>query len=388
MIIFRSCSRFYLRRLLAPSFSSFFFMLSRSLCKPRFVIIALFLLVSLHLILRNFFIFRNHLSYATRPIWDTPFSFSETITHYYGEDMPIDAHVCRLHGWDPRPSQTETVVFDAMLMSNELDLLEIRLNELDAVVDYFVILESNATFTGLPKKTYFADNRERFSKFEKKILYQFFPGYPLSPGKTPWNTEADTRDAMTKALRSYIGVLTPNAANVVIMSDIDEIPSRHTLSLLRTCDFKDSLHLQMRTYLYSFEWFLGLSSWRASVQTWNSESFYRHSKSTERILADAGWHCSYCFRHISDYIVKMQGYSHADRLAGRTELLEPDYIQDTICKGKDIFGMLPEAYTFSDLLSQMNPAPSTSAVGLPSFLIRNAEKFSFLLPGGCQRTPQ
>lgn len=147
-------------------------MLSKSLFKPRFIIIALFLFISLHLIFRNFYIFRNHLSSATRPIWDTPSSFLETITHYHGEDIPVDANICRLHGWDTRPPQTETVVFDAMLMSNEVDLLEIRLNELDPVVDYFVILESNATFTGLPKNTYFSDNRERFSKFEKKILYQ------------------------------------------------------------------------------------------------------------------------------------------------------------------------------------------------------------------------
>lgn len=56
----------------------------------------------------------------------------------------------------------------------------------------------------------------------------------------------------------------------------------------------------------------------------------------------------------------MKGYSHSDRLAGRTELLEPDYIQDTICKGKDIFGMLPEAYkvsqiTWHELCSRVKP---------------------------------
>lgn len=56
-------------------------------------------------------------------------------------------------------------------MSSELDLLEIRMNELDSVVDNFFIIESNATFTGLPKDTYFANNRERFAKFENKIVY-------------------------------------------------------------------------------------------------------------------------------------------------------------------------------------------------------------------------
>jgi hypothetical protein len=97
----------------------------------------------------------------------------------------------------------------------------------------------------------------------------------------------------------------------------------------------------------SFEWYLGLTSWRASAAIWNQDSYYRHSKSGERLLADAGWHCSYCFRSLPEYIVKMKGFSHADRIAGRLNLLDPKRIQDTICKGKDIFGMFPEAYTVS-----------------------------------------
>ena len=97
----------------------------------------------------------------------------------------------------------------------------------------------------------------------------------------------------------------------------------------------------------SFEWYLGLNSWRASAAIWNKDSYYRHSKSGERILADAGWHCSYCFRTLPEYIVKMRGFSHADRIAGRLNLLDPKRIQDTICKGKDIFGMFPEAYSVS-----------------------------------------
>jgi hypothetical protein len=47
----------------------------------------------------------------------------------------------------------------------------------------------------------------------------------------------------------------------------------------------------------------------------------------------------------------MKGFSHADRIAGRLNLLDPKRIQDTICKGKDIFGMFPEAYTVSNPLN-------------------------------------
>ena len=37
------------------------------------------------------------------------------------------------------------------------------------------------------------------------------------------------------------------------------------------------------------------------------------------------------------------GYSHADRVTDPA-LLQPERIQQVICEGKDIFGMLPEAY--------------------------------------------
>jgi len=172
----------------------------------------------------------------------------------------------------------------------------------------------------------------------------------------------------------------------------------------------------------SFEWQVDMSSWRASVQMWRDNVYYRHSKSGNRILADSGWHCSYCFRTIPEYIVKMKGFSHSDRIGGNMRLLDPRRIQDTICRGKDIFGMLPEAYNVGyailasvtmvidyvpvsrsffpneprtvrlSRISFPTPRCSTSfpvrlktAVGLPEFLINNAERFRFLLPNGCVR---
>lgn len=39
---------------------------------------------------------------------------------------------------------------------------------------------------------------------------------------------------------------------MVVMSDLDEIPARHTVDLLKTCDFGPSIHLQLRDYLYRF----------------------------------------------------------------------------------------------------------------------------------------
>ena len=64
-------------------------------------------------------------------------------------------------------------VFDCFLFLNELDLLELRLNELNDVVDYFIIAESTYSFKGDKKKELFflEKNRSRFEKFWKKIIY-------------------------------------------------------------------------------------------------------------------------------------------------------------------------------------------------------------------------
>ncbi|KAJ6576846.1 glycosyltransferase family 17 protein [Mycena sp. CBHHK59/15] len=348
---------------------------------PAFIfIIALF-----YFVFQNHYQIKNAFSSATRPIWDQAEGPKTIVTHYYSEGLDVNASVCRLHGWEARRGNVNLKILDAILMSTELDLLEIRMNELDPVVDRFFIIESNATFTGLPKETSFAANRQRFKKFEKKVSYRFIPGYPLQSGQSAFDVERDTRAQMTKLLHAHMTEFIPDTQSLVIMADIDEIPSAHTIELLRTCDFGLSIHLQLRNYLYSFEWYVGLTSWRASVHHWNEDSYYRHSQSGDTILADAGWHCSYCFRFISEYITKMRGFSHADRIGGRLDLLDPKRIQDTVCRGKDIFGMLPEAYSYVDLFSQLSLEPLTSAVGLPLFLIENASRFKFLLPGGCQR---
>lgn len=162
---------------------------------------------------------------------------------------------------------------------------------------------------------------------------------------------------MTDHLRAYVQTLTSGVETLVIMSDVDEIPSWHTLALLKACDFGNSIHLLLRNYVYSFEWYLGMSSWRASVHRFilpespdgEDATYYQHSLSTTTGLSDSGWHCSYCFRTLSEYAAKMKGFSHSDRIGGNQNLLDESRIQDVICRGDDIFGMLPEAYNVSQI---------------------------------------
>jgi beta-1,4-mannosyl-glycoprotein beta-1,4-N-acetylglucosaminyltransferase len=287
---------------------------------------------------------------------------------------------CKLHGW--RMREFPRRVFDAVLYSNEKEILEIRWKELYPYVTQFVILESNSTFTGLPKPLFFASHRKDFKFVEPRLTYGSIGGRSKR-GENPFIEEAYQRVALDVLLRKA-GI---EDDDLLIMSDVDEIPSRHTINLLRWCDdIPPVLHLQLKNYLYSFEFHVDDSSWRASVHRYETgKTRYAHYRQTDDLLADAGWHCSFCFRRISEFIFKMKAYSHYDRVRF-SHYLNPRRVQRVICNGTDLFDMLPEEYTFKDIIGKMGPVPhSFSAVHLPSYLLENADKYRFLLPGHCKR---
>ncbi|XP_059635129.1 uncharacterized protein LOC132277313 [Cornus florida] len=349
---------------------------------PKFLFIVLLIIVPLCVI--GIFTHGQKISYFFRPLWDNPPPPFEHLPHYYAENVSMQ-HLCHLHGWSVRSEPRR--VFDGIMFSNELDMLEIRWRELHPYVTKFVILEANTTFTGIPKPLFFASNRNRFAFAEGKIVHGVFPGLAASYGlhEDPWRLESLQRGAMNGLLRRA-GI---SSGDLVIMSDTDEIPSPHTVKLLQWCDGMPSvLHLELRDYMYSFEFPVDYSSWRATIHIYGPQTRYRHSRQTDLILSDAGWHCSFCFKHLGEFVFKMTAYSHADRVKHK-DFLNYSRIQRLICQGDDLFDMLPEEYSFQQLIKKMGPIPrSASAVHLPAYLIENADKYQFLLPGGCKRTPR
>jgi len=70
-------------------------------------------------------------------------------------------------------------VFDSFIFFNELDLLELRLNILNDVVDYFVLTESPFTVSGNEKPLYYQDNKDRFGKFNDKMFIILLRKFPI-----------------------------------------------------------------------------------------------------------------------------------------------------------------------------------------------------------------
>ncbi|KAL7604657.1 hypothetical protein Lser_V15G18217 [Lactuca serriola] len=93
----------------------------------RYTFLLLLILVALYFIaIFNHTQFQNISSFL-RPLWETPPPPFQYIPHYYSENASIN-NLCDLHGWTL--SFEPCNVFDAILFSNELDLLELRWREL------------------------------------------------------------------------------------------------------------------------------------------------------------------------------------------------------------------------------------------------------------------
>ena len=111
------------------------------------------------------------------------------------------------------------MVYDCFQFFNELDILKIRLNVLDSVVDRFVISEATETFSGLKKPLYYEENKEMFAAFADKIIHVVVDDTPKGDR---WGThERDTfqKNAVTRGLRDCTD------EDIVIFSDLDEIPN-------------------------------------------------------------------------------------------------------------------------------------------------------------------
>ncbi|KAF9365387.1 hypothetical protein BGX34_010209 [Mortierella sp. NVP85] len=360
-------------------------MAARIFRRRPLLLVVVMAMMAIIFVLKVFPYFIVDLGYLARPLWDQKgYQFDKVIVHHYAEGMSLQER-CEAHGWTLRsPGRPTPKVYDAVIFSVELDMLEIRLRELWDVVDKFVILESNATFTGLFKEESFKVNKERFAFAESKIVYKSIPLFPLEHGQEPWYNEGKMRDGMTHFLMEA-GI---QRGDLVTFSDVDEIVSGRAIELLKACEgAPESLHLMTRNYLYSYEFPVGDEGmWRTSIHRWSpGKSRYAHHQTSDTVLTDAGWHCSFCFRTIQEFQFKMQAYSHSDRVR-YSYLMEPEWIQRAICTGRDLFGMFPEAYSFQELFSRIGAIPkSTSAVGLPRYVLENRKRFKFLLPGGCQR---
>ena len=108
------------------------------------------------------------------------------------------------------------MIIDCFTFFNELDLLDIRLHELDPWVDRFVLVECPQTYSGNEKPLYFEENKHLFEPFLPKITH--LVSQPVDNPKTVWDRLIAQRDYMATVLTDCAG------DDLILNGDLDEIP--------------------------------------------------------------------------------------------------------------------------------------------------------------------
>ena len=89
-------------------------------------------------------------------------------------------------------------IFDCFVYNGEIDLLEIRLNELNEVVDWFVIVEGTHISSGAAKAGSLLDEWSRLRPFAHKIRYVVVSDLVRFDGA--WERETHQRNSCVRAL--------------------------------------------------------------------------------------------------------------------------------------------------------------------------------------------
>lgn len=136
------------------------------------------------------------------------------------------------------------MVYDCIPFFNEIDILKLRLHILDPIVDKFVIEEATVTFSGEPKELCFEKNKELFSEFLHKIEY-------IVVDDSPKEASTHVRDKFQKNALVK-GLKDATEEDIIILSDVDEIPNPKTLLQVIEHFDKDKVYHFAQRMFYCF----------------------------------------------------------------------------------------------------------------------------------------
>lgn len=217
-------------------------------------------------------------------------------------------------------------VWDTFLLNDELDLLESRLAVLSDVVDHFVVVEADRTFTGREKPLHLTTNLDRFARWQGKLIPV---AVTLDPDGNAWEREHAQERAQREALQHLAD------DDLLLVGDVDEIPHPHVVAYLKS-HLDEPLRLVMRHALYRANWVLSEPWEEGTVAARGSQLDDRMIAQSlgvvpeswegyrETLLPGAGWHVSY-LGGPADLVRKLGAFSHQELNTARDR--EPRHLE-------------------------------------------------------------
>jgi beta-1,4-mannosyl-glycoprotein beta-1,4-N-acetylglucosaminyltransferase len=283
-------------------------------------------------------------------------------------------------------------IFDVFPFFNELDVLEIRLQELAPIVEKFVILECRETFGGDRKPLYLGDNWERFKPFHNQIVHcvtdrinppqrhrldKNEPGARVDEIRTIGRMrEANQREDILPFLMAQ----NPAPMDIISFGDCDEIPRATAISTNLEKISNQMYRLKQRTYYYNvncqIDYGRDVCS-RARVGTYGQlltqGSMYKFRMAGNKdanfpAIEEGGWHFSYFggdIAKIHEKVAALSPFLAEYKLFGDQQL-----VQD-IAGRKDLHR---RPVAFSEL-PQVFEARPTDDYLLPQYFLEHYDRF-------------
>lgn len=242
------------------------------------------------------------------------------------------------------------MIIDAFPFFNELDVLEGRLNYLYDYVDYFIIVESNVTFSGKDKPFHYLENQLRYKKYQNKIIY-----YPyifdnskhnfnfnivvekMDYSNPHWYLENAQREHITNFAKKF------DDSDYIMISDLDEIPNREKIQFAinnlppTECAvfIQDFYHYNLFSK-FTHEWYGTAFSKISKLRNLGAQWFRNSRYDTRQFLPiyNGGWHLSY-FATIDKIVEKIESFAHQE--FNRSYFKDQERIKQMIFNKQELF---------------------------------------------------
>ena len=213
------------------------------------------------------------------------------------------------------------MIVDTFPFFNELDMLQMRLEEIYDAVDYLVAVEADVTHQGDPKPYYLSENLDRFDPWKDKLRVVRATGLP-SAAEHPnaWTRELAQREYIVPEL-GKIGV---GLDDVILHGDVDEIPRAVVARNVRPRGY---VTLLQRGHFWAVDW-LYPPGWEGTVcaRVRDIDSFgnmrnTRRQNPERQCIPDAGWHFSWMGGDEAQR-VKVNAFCHPETIGSITECID------------------------------------------------------------------
>jgi len=240
------------------------------------------------------------------------------------------------------------MLIDSFIFFDEKELVELRVKYLNDIVDCFVIVEANITHQGKKKDWNFPDIlSSSLKEFSNKIEYHKL-NIDLAKikneeswivegikGDDSWRIENFQRNYIKTACRKF------SENDILIISDVDEIPSKKKLEFILSCDFKNIAPIALEQHLFHLDCnYLKLESWRGSIVTTMqicdaySPQQFRNARNKISHLSDSGWSFS-SFGGFERIKKKFGAFTHKEY--NNEKFTNPKHIASCQRNGTDLF---------------------------------------------------